>query len=46
MQQSFNYTKSAYRLFFPNILAALRPIERYLAWLPLGAQYYVVSKKF
>jgi len=29
----------AYRIFFPGALAALRPIERALTWLPLGAQY-------
>lgn len=30
-----------YHLFFPHALAALRPLERHLAWLPLGAQYSV-----
>lgn len=34
-----------YRLFFPAPLAALRPIERLLLKLPLGAQYYVVASK-
>jgi ubiquinone/menaquinone biosynthesis C-methylase UbiE len=29
----------AYRLFFPSFLAVLRPIERHLGWLGLGAQY-------
>jgi SAM-dependent methyltransferase len=28
-----------YRLFFPSALKALRPIEPYLGWLGLGAQY-------
>jgi len=28
-----------YRLFFPSFLGFLRPIERYLGWLPMGAQY-------
>ena len=28
-----------YRLFFPSALRALRPIEPYLRWLGLGAQY-------
>ena len=32
---------SAYTLFFPKPLKILRPLERYLRWLPLGAQYYV-----
>ena len=33
--------KSArYTLFFPKPLAALRPVEGALGWLPLGAQYH------
>jgi SAM-dependent methyltransferase len=28
-----------YRVFFPAALAKLRPLERALTWLPLGAQY-------
>lgn len=31
-------------LFFPAILAALRPLERGLGWLPLGAQYMLVAR--
>ena len=34
-----------YRVFFPSFLALFRPIEKNLAWLPLGGQYFVVSKK-
>ncbi|MEO9190689.1 MAG: class I SAM-dependent methyltransferase [Acetobacteraceae bacterium] len=34
-----------YRLFFPRLLAKLRPIERFLTWCPLGAQYYVRARK-
>jgi len=30
-------------LFFPPILAVLRPLERMLGWLPLGAQYHLVG---
>ena len=30
-------------LFFPPALAALRPLERLLGWLPLGAQYHLVG---
>jgi 2-polyprenyl-3-methyl-5-hydroxy-6-metoxy-1,4-benzoquinol methylase len=34
--------KSAtFTLFFPKPLKVLRPIERWLGWLPLGAQYCV-----
>lgn len=34
-----------YRLFIPPALRRLMFIERYLIWLPLGAQYYVVARK-
>lgn len=34
----------AYRLFFPGPLAALRPLERLLTSLPLGAQYRVTAR--
>lgn len=37
--------KLRYRIFFPRILKWLRPIEKYITWLPLGAQYYVAGKK-
>jgi len=30
-----------YRIFFPGPLAVLRPLERFLSWLPFGAQYFV-----
>ena len=33
------------RVFFPVFLKLLGPIEKYLAWLPLGAQHFVVGKK-
>jgi ubiquinone/menaquinone biosynthesis C-methylase UbiE len=39
----FEKVRSAYRVFFPRRFRALRPIERGLVWLPLGAQYYVVG---
>jgi SAM-dependent methyltransferase len=34
-----------YRIFFPHFARVLRPLERWLTWLPLGAQYYVVATK-
>lgn len=37
----FAGVKGDYTTFFPGPLAALRPIERGLGWLPLGAQYVV-----
>lgn len=33
--------RTDFRVFFPAALAALRPAEHYLRWLPLGAQYFV-----
>jgi SAM-dependent methyltransferase len=33
-----------YRLFFPAPLKALRPLERHLGWLGLGAQYRMAAR--
>jgi len=35
----------SYCLFFPQQLAALRPLEKYLRWLPMGGQYFVCASK-
>lgn len=32
-----------YYFFFPRLLGRLRPLERYLGRIPIGAQYYVVG---
>ncbi len=34
-----------YRIFFPGLFRFLRPMERFLTSLPLGAQYYVWASK-
>jgi ubiquinone/menaquinone biosynthesis C-methylase UbiE len=34
-----------YRVFFPASLQRLRPLEPFLTWLPIGAQYYVAAYK-
>jgi ubiquinone/menaquinone biosynthesis C-methylase UbiE len=34
-----------YLMFMPPGIAFLRPIDRTLAWLPLGAQYVVAARK-
>lgn len=34
-----------YHLFFPRALAALRPLERWLSWLPFGGQYSVTAMR-
>lgn len=31
------------RMVFPRALAALRPIERWISWVPFGAQYSVTA---
>lgn len=40
-----NNTKTVYRIFFPNFLSFFRPFEKWMKRLPLGAQYYLYSKK-
>lgn len=34
-----------YHVFFPRSLAALRPLERHLDWVPIGAQYSVTVRR-
>jgi len=34
-----------YRIFAPHWLRSLRWLEKWLTWLPFGAQYYVVASK-
>ena len=34
-----------FRVFSPNILKLLQPLEKCLTWFPLVAQYFVVGKK-
>lgn len=39
----FADVRLTWRLFFPGPLAMLRPLERGLGWLPLGAQYSLIA---
>jgi len=41
----FNSSIIRYRIFFPRFLRRFRFLEKYMTWLPLGAQYYVASSK-
>jgi len=41
----FEVVRSDFLFFFPRALKALRPLERRLASLPLGAQYQVLVRK-
>lgn len=38
-------TRVVYRIFFPRLFARLRPFERFLAKIPVGAQYFVHAVK-
>ncbi len=40
-EAKFDIAATGYCLFFPAQLASLRPLEKYLSWLPLGGQYFV-----
>lgn len=44
-QTGFANVEISYRLFFPHLLKTLRPLERRLTWLPLGAQYSTFASK-
>ena len=41
----FRQPRHRYRIFFPHFARMLRPLEQMMAWLPLGAQYYVYARK-
>ena len=41
----FGRSRIRYRVFFPKVLQRLRWLEDRLAWLPLGAQYFVVGTR-
>jgi SAM-dependent methyltransferase len=40
----FGSVEVAYKIFFPRALAALRPLEPALGWLPVGAQYRATGR--
>ena len=41
----FGAVNNRYRLFFPEALRALRPLESSLDWCALGAQYSLIARK-
>jgi hypothetical protein len=38
-------SKFRFIIFFPNFIRNKELLEKFLWWLPLGGQYYTVSKK-
>ena len=42
-QAGFTRVETRFTGFFPHALAALRPFEPSLSWIPLGAQYYTLA---
>jgi cyclopropane fatty-acyl-phospholipid synthase-like methyltransferase len=44
-EAALDVVDAKYTLFFPKPLGMLRPLERFLHWLPLGAQYCLRLKK-
>jgi SAM-dependent methyltransferase len=42
---NLDFRRRDYIVFMPHILSRLRPLEPWLAWLPLGAQYAVIGEK-
>lgn len=45
VRAGFSDSVIRYRVFFPASLRLLRPLERWLVHLPVGAQYYVAAQK-
>ena len=39
------YRRCDYIVFFPKLLSSCRPLERFLGWCPLGAQYVITAAK-
>jgi SAM-dependent methyltransferase len=42
-EAGFAKVQAAYTGFFPGALKALRPLERFMTGLPIGAQYYTLA---
>lgn len=41
----FSHLDRKFTLFFPKIVSFLIPLEKYISFVPLGAQYYYKAKK-
>ena len=45
VESGFEQPGLHFRLFVPGLLRSLRPLERWLRWCPVGAQYVVFATK-
>ncbi|HEY0205709.1 MAG TPA: class I SAM-dependent methyltransferase [Acetobacteraceae bacterium] len=45
LQAGWRRPRVRYHLFFPRAMAALRPLERWLSFVPCGAQYSVAAER-
>jgi SAM-dependent methyltransferase len=40
----WNHARAEFKVFFPSSLGFLRPMERYMGWLPMGGQYRMIAR--
>lgn len=45
LDAGFTRLDRRFRIFFPGFLRFLRPLERFMTWLPLGGQYYIAASR-
>jgi hypothetical protein len=43
--KGFKLKDKKYTLFFPAYLSGFRFLEKYMGFLPLGGQYYIIAEK-
>lgn len=41
----FRIAARKFTVFFPKVLSSLAPLEKYIGWIPFGAQYYIIAEK-
>lgn len=44
-EAGFEVSGPRFYFFFPHLLRFLRPLERWMRWIPLGGQYYLVARR-
>jgi len=45
MDGNWKKVQIGYKVFFPSSLKFLRPLEAWLSWIPVGAQYLLIARK-